>query len=334
MLVIPRQEVVQIFLREVTIMRKLYLASGALPLMALLIGGLFSLHTTPVFAETIYACAAKKHGRLRLVSAPGQCRKFETELSWDTGAELGQAVNELVGRVDAIEASLGIINKPPSVEAGVDIAILLSMTANLQGTASDDGLLKPLTYSWEKVSGPGNVNFTNPTSLASDVTFDATGTYELKLTANDGYVSVSDTLKVIVFPDNNPPIVEGKVADGYDRTGTITGNYTLTCAIPLTASAADDGLPQPLSYSWRVIGISARSDALPPIDPSRVSYSFSDPSSSNTTLNVSADFSGTDPQQLPPYIISVNAEVSVTDGYHTVTDIVRYDEDGLYCQAN
>ena len=63
------------------------------------------------------------------------------------------------------------------------------------------------------------------------MTFSVSGTYTLKLTANDGGLSGSDTLVVTV---NKPPVVKA----GPDKT-------VPTPSATLSGSATDDGLPNP-----------------------------------------------------------------------------------------
>src|SRR5690606_15975983 len=56
------------------------------------------------------------------------------------------------------------VNQPPVVSAGSDQSIALPASANLSGTATDDGLPNPpsaMTTTWTKVSGPGTVTFGN-----------------------------------------------------------------------------------------------------------------------------------------------------------------------------
>ena len=56
----------------------------------------------------------------------------------------------------------------------------------LEANASDDGLPNPFTLAWSKVSGPGTVTFGSATAANTTATFSATGTYVVRLTANDG----------------------------------------------------------------------------------------------------------------------------------------------------
>src|SRR5439155_22989456 len=70
-------------------------------------------------------------------------------------------------------------NLAPTVNAGADQTITFPAAANLQGTASDDGLPNgsSLTVTWSKISGPGTVVFVNATSLNAAATFLSVGTY-------------------------------------------------------------------------------------------------------------------------------------------------------------
>jgi hypothetical protein len=97
-------------------------------------------------------------------------------------------------------------NKPPTVDAGTDRTVPpCKGTITLSGRVSDDGLPNPpgaLASVWTKESGPGNVSFESPASTSSTPTtkvwFDKPGKYELKLTANDGEKTTSDTRVVTV----------------------------------------------------------------------------------------------------------------------------------------
>lgn len=94
-----------------------------------------------------------------------------------------------------------VTNQAPSVDAGTSQVVLITGTANLNGTVTDDGLpTNPgtLTYSWTKVSGPGTVTFGNAAAVDTTARFSATGSYVLRLTASDGALSASDTVTISV----------------------------------------------------------------------------------------------------------------------------------------
>lgn len=92
-------------------------------------------------------------------------------------------------------------NRPPTVNAGTDQVVTLPASANLDGTLTDADLpTGGLTAGWTKVSGPGTVTFGSSTAVDTTAAFSIEGTYVLRLTANDGVVSVSDDLTVIANP--------------------------------------------------------------------------------------------------------------------------------------
>src|SRR5207247_9148033 len=88
-------------------------------------------------------------------------------------------------------------NQPPTVNAGLDQTVILPNSATLSGTASDDGLPNPpgtLITTWSQFSGPGTVTFGDASSLSTTASFSASGTYVLRLTADDSALQTSDDL--------------------------------------------------------------------------------------------------------------------------------------------
>ncbi len=113
----------------------------------------------------------------------------------------------------ASEAELTITaNAAPMVDAGADQIITLPALAELEGTVSDDGLPDPpsaLTLKWEKVSGPGPVSFIDFRSPFTQARFIQSGSYVLRLSAQDypEAAPVSDEVRVEVLP--SPRVLEG-----------------------------------------------------------------------------------------------------------------------------
>lgn len=94
-------------------------------------------------------------------------------------------------------------NTTPVVSAGDDRTIRLPNSVTLVGSVNDDGLPDPpgvVTTAWSKVSGPGAVTFDTPSSATTTVSFSDAGIYILRLTANDGDLSTSDDMTVVVDP--------------------------------------------------------------------------------------------------------------------------------------
>jgi hypothetical protein len=132
------------------------------------------------------------------------------------------------------------VNQAPVVDAGPDQTITLPAAASLSGTVTDDGLPNPpgaVTTTWSKVSGPGTVTFANASARATTATFSMSGSYTLRLTANDGALSGSDDIAVTVnpAPTNRAPVVNA----GPDQT------ITLPATASLSGTVTDDGLPNP-----------------------------------------------------------------------------------------
>ncbi len=108
-------------------------------------------------------------------------------------------------------------NQAPEVNAGADQAITLPVdTVNLDGTVTDDGLPGPpgmVNTIWSKISGPGTVTFGDSNSADTTATFSHAGTYQLRLTADDGALNAFDDTIITV---NN-----GSTADALTNCTTV-----------------------------------------------------------------------------------------------------------------
>ena len=158
-----------------------------------------------------------------------------------------------VNNTGAIQDYLTILKAPqgnqaPTVNAGVDQAVILPASASLDGTVTDDGLPNPpgaVTTTWSQVSGPGTVSFANATTATTTASFSVDGTYVLQLIANDGDLAASDAVTITVWPAgtmNAPPVVDA----GPDQAITFPANATLD------GTVSDDGLPpgSTLTTTW------------------------------------------------------------------------------------
>ena len=124
---------------------------------------------------------------------------------------------------------LGIGNQAPQTNAGDDQTITLPNTASLVATVTDDGFPSPpgqVTVTWTKVDGPGTVSFSNPNSLITTATFDISGSYTLRLTANDSQLQSSDDVVITVNPaaENQAPQVNAGANQSISLQGNLIEN--------------------------------------------------------------------------------------------------------------
>jgi len=275
-----------------------------------------------IAAETIYACAHKNLGNIRVVAAPGHCLKSEYELSWEDGLAVGQKVNELLGRVSAIESALGVINEAPTVIADDDQTTLVSITMTLGGTAEDDGLLQPLSFMWEELSNSSAVLIHDPNNLLTSVEFNAVGAYDFRLSVSDGAITVSDELRIIVYPFNTTPVIlkgaDPLIIPAYRVYQS--GHWVLYCPnIDLGVTVTDDNLPTPLSFGWSI----ESTDMYPELssyNETNVVF-FSSPSNSvEWPLHMAAKQLYSYGLDYLPLYLQSSLSLTVNDGYHTIED--------------
>jgi hypothetical protein len=148
------------------------------------------------------------------------------------------------------DVTVGVLeNRAPVVNAGTAQTITLPATAQLNGTATDDGLPNPpgaLSVSWSKVSGPGTVTFLNANAVSSSATFSTAGTYDLRLTATDGALQTTSDVTIIVLdiqPPQAPRIDDISFASG--QTPTIRITFTANAGTSYTVQYTDS-----LSGGW------------------------------------------------------------------------------------
>jgi hypothetical protein len=112
--------------------------------------------------------------------------------------------NEDIAASDSVDIT---VNQPPIVDAGLDQNLLMSVgdtsiTTQLDGTVSDDGLPDPpniLKLKWSVEEGhEAAVTIVADDKDFTDVQFTQEGGYTLKLEADDSAVKVADTVKIIV----------------------------------------------------------------------------------------------------------------------------------------
>ncbi|MBL8231524.1 MAG: VWA domain-containing protein, partial [Bryobacterales bacterium] len=153
-------------------------------------------------------------------------------------------------------AGLGLcrpLNAAPSVFAGPDLNGNMGIALRIRGSASDDGLPGApavLTVNWSKITGPGNVSFSNVSSPSTDAMFDAPGTYVLQLAASDSVlnatsrvtVGVGGTLsthRLQITPSAAGPLLAGTAQVFEAKVTTTAGDPVSSVALQFTVSGGN-----------------------------------------------------------------------------------------------
>ena len=162
---------------------------------------------------------------------------FRLTVTDDDGARASDEVRVTVRQVES--------NQPPAVNAGPDLFVDEGAVVTMSGTASDsDGYVA--SHRWEQTGGVSaplsSVAGATATFTAPDVSADATLTFRLTVTDDDG-ARASDEVRVTVRRVNQPPAVNA----GLDQSVYAGEIVTLSGA----ASDADGSI---VSYQWAQTG--------------------------------------------------------------------------------
>lgn len=183
-------------------------------------------------------------------------------------------------------------DQPTAMQDPLSQTVAIETGATLKGIATDDGLPEMMTLLWSKVSGPGTVTFSDPDLLTTKASFTTTGTYMIKFKSMDSLVYGARNSTVIVKTNQQPTVTVNPLTQTISLSGTAT----------LSGTGSDDGLPQPLTYSWT------------PGSTSPGTVTLSNPTGTATTANFSA--TGT-------YTIKFKASDGLLYGARNVTVIVQ-----------
>jgi len=138
-------------------------------------------------------------GRTEVTTAKALNPLYELELNSEKKAIAG---------LDVATAPKNVcVNRPPAVEVvnpfgGPDASTNLTAKAGadlpINGHVEDDGLPRgsKVVAAWKKVSGPGDVTFSDPASGPTRAKFSAPGAYVIELSATDG--EKTNTLRINV----------------------------------------------------------------------------------------------------------------------------------------
>ncbi len=125
------------------------------------------------------------------------------------------------------------VNGRPSVSVFPRLYAVVGTPLDLDGTANDDD---SLNISWTQQSGPGTAVFADDSAVDTSVSFDQAGVYTLRLLAQDGVFSISDTVEVQVYEAGITLVELSPIHDGYVRAGgnadTVYNNSDLEVRTP------------------------------------------------------------------------------------------------------
>jgi hypothetical protein len=180
-------------------------------------------------------------------------------------------------------------NRPPSVNAGTDQTITLPAAAALDGAVSDDGMPNPTpAVAWSKVSGPGDVAFGDASSVDTSAGFSAAGTYVLRLTADDGALTASDDVTIVVNAQSTGGTLDKRVAAGSDDAEEATSG-----SVDLSSSDLEFVTDKTVQQT---VGIRFTGLAIPPgatITSASIQFTADEAQSVNTSLSIRAQASDT-----------------------------------------
>lgn len=177
--------------------------------------------------------------------------------SWTLPADLSGGSDysiriELNGAKHADSARFSIGNSTPPFELTLNqpvggTATLSSTSESLRLEVTTTQLSAPVTYQWNKISGPGPVRFSAPSAEDSSATFSAAGTYQLQLKAVSGGITRTVSVQVVV---EEPPVVQNNPVLHY-QFEEIGGTY-------ITDHSGNNNHAQLIGPAESVSGVSGR----------------------------------------------------------------------------
>lgn len=109
--------------------------------------------------------------------------------------------SDAVSTSPAAQGTWTVVNLPPVAKPGADQAVAIAAVVTLDGSASSDPSLRPLTFAWT-LERPAASSATLSSASVAKPTFtaDVTGLYRAQLTVTAGGLSSQATVTVAVWP--------------------------------------------------------------------------------------------------------------------------------------
>lgn len=151
-----------------------------------------------------------------VVGEEGWLEISDQGLSPATTTYIGADAARFLWAAPYVESAPPVVTVEPTT-AELAISDSLALSAAVTDLDADPS---EINLSWSKVSGPGEVTFSDAQSLATVATFDQVGSYVIELIASDGILSDSAAISVEVITG----VIE-IIIDDSDATAVASGNW-------------------------------------------------------------------------------------------------------------
>jgi len=212
---------------------------------------------------------------------------------------------------ETVSISISVSNQQPIVNAGSDQTRSRGSIIRLNGSGSTDADGDAITYNWKWIQKP--TGSTAQLSSASEAnpkfTADLEGKYILSLTVTDNYLSSSTETVEINIIANQPPL-----ANAGNDVNVVTGSQVV-----LNGTNSSDPEEDPLTFSWSIVSkpeeskvvLSNNTISKPAIQPDVAGqYIFQLTVSDGTNTSVAAEVKVTAENNLPPFAVAGNDQVT------------------------
>ena len=166
-------------------------------------------------------------------------------------------VSGLTSRFGVFSAVLPPLNQNPTANAGADQNVTIGATVNLSGSGTDPDAGDVLAFSWAFVSRPAGsaAALNNAGTANASFVADVAGTYDVRLTVNDGHGgTATDDVRIVAAGTGN----RAPIANAGPDQAAVTGAVVILNG---TGSSDPDGNPITL-FVWTFVSRPAGSGAV------------------------------------------------------------------------